>query len=277
MGTRSILKSRMAAAVVSAPIAWCVPAHATTFTFADEYYVQTQTQFNTAFGVGTTGFAGAGLYQKTTATAATELHANASSSYQPVPGEFVQNTNTAIDLTNWNHNFFGTLPQAVNNGGSSVTGPNNNLSGTGNPSTANASNSPVIQYFTGITGVNASAGTFTGGQATAFNLNSIDFNSNVFAIGAIIEGLLGGTVEDTFTGSINTSGLWQTHTFNWTDIDEVLFVYAGSQGALSIRNINIGPVATTPLPAALPLFGAGLGVIGLFEWRRKRKSAALAA
>jgi hypothetical protein len=30
-------------------------------------------------------------------------------------------------------------------------------------------------------------------------------------------------------------------------------------------------VAATPLPAALPLFGAGLGMIGLLGWRRKRK------
>jgi hypothetical protein len=30
-------------------------------------------------------------------------------------------------------------------------------------------------------------------------------------------------------------------------------------------------IAGTPLPAALPLFGAGLGVIGLLGWRRNRK------
>ncbi len=36
-------------------------------------------------------------------------------------------------------------------------------------------------------------------------------------------------------------------------------------------------VSTTPLPAALPLFGAGLGVIGLLGWRRKRKSVAAIA
>jgi hypothetical protein len=36
--------------------------------------------------------------------------------------------------------------------------------------------------------------------------------------------------------------------------------------------------AATPLPAALPLFGTGLGVLGLLGWRRKRKNtAALAA
>jgi len=33
----------------------------------------------------------------------------------------------------------------------------------------------------------------------------------------------------------------------------------------------------TPLPAALPLIATGLGVLGLFGWRRKRKAAALAA
>jgi len=35
-------------------------------------------------------------------------------------------------------------------------------------------------------------------------------------------------------------------------------------------------IGTTPIPAALPLFATGLGALGLFGWRRKRK-AALAA
>jgi len=34
---------------------------------------------------------------------------------------------------------------------------------------------------------------------------------------------------------------------------------------------------TTPLPAALPLFASGLGALGLFGWRRKRKASAIAA
>ncbi len=46
-----------------------------------------------------------------------------------------------------------------------------------------------------------------------------------------------------------------------------LLVYAG----------NGVPVAATPLPAALPMFLSGLGGLGLFGWRRKRKNAAIAA
>jgi hypothetical protein len=34
--------------------------------------------------------------------------------------------------------------------------------------------------------------------------------------------------------------------------------------------------ATTPLPAALPLFASGLGALGLLGWRRKRKAQAAA-
>jgi hypothetical protein len=33
------------------------------------------------------------------------------------------------------------------------------------------------------------------------------------------------------------------------------------------------PIISTPLPAALPLFAAGFGAVGLFGWRRKRKDA----
>jgi hypothetical protein len=36
-------------------------------------------------------------------------------------------------------------------------------------------------------------------------------------------------------------------------------------------------VSATPLPAALPLFATGLGVTGLFGWRRKQKKAAASA
>jgi hypothetical protein len=43
-------------------------------------------------------------------------------------------------------------------------------------------------------------------------------------------------------------------------------------------SVTVTPVSATPLPAALPLFATGFGVMGLFGWRRKRKaSEAIAA
>jgi hypothetical protein len=35
--------------------------------------------------------------------------------------------------------------------------------------------------------------------------------------------------------------------------------------------------STTPLPAALPLFAGGIGLVGVLSWRRKHKPLAIAA
>ena len=40
--------------------------------------------------------------------------------------------------------------------------------------------------------------------------------------------------------------------------------------------VSLAP-ATTPIPAALPLFATGLGCLGLFGWRKKKKPAVAAA
>jgi hypothetical protein len=47
--------------------------------------------------------------------------------------------------------------------------------------------------------------------------------------------------------------------------------------AMNVEIATIATIATTPLPAALPLFATGLGALGLLGWRRKRKAAAIAA
>jgi hypothetical protein len=41
----------------------------------------------------------------------------------------------------------------------------------------------------------------------------------------------------------------------------------------SDQEITFTPVSSSPLPPALPLFGTGLGALGLLGWRRKRKAA----
>lgn len=51
---------------------------------------------------------------------------------------------------------------------------------------------------------------------------------------------------------------------------------SGAYSLLFSEGFGGASLVATPLPAALPLFGTGLGVIGLLGWRKKRK-AALAA
>jgi hypothetical protein len=46
------------------------------------------------------------------------------------------------------------------------------------------------------------------------------------------------------------------------------------QGNELAGNWPTGQFSITPIPAALPLFASGLGAMGLFGWRRKRKNAA---
>jgi hypothetical protein len=57
------------------------------------------------------------------------------------------------------------------------------------------------------------------------------------------------------------------------------FLCDGLDGFCGERDITGGSldVSATPLPAALPLFAGGLGVIGFIGRRRKRKVAAIAA
>ena len=67
-------------------------------------------------------------------------------------------------------------------------------------------------------------------------------------------------------------------TFN-ADFAFASILFSSGQNALEFANLTVSPnnAQPAPLPAALPLFAGGLGVLGLLSWRRKRKSAALAA
>ena len=76
---------------------------------------------------------------------------------------------------------------------------------------------------------------------------------------------VGGSAHPDFGGSQITFG-----------IAALLATEAGEMRTANYDNLNID-IAQTPLPATLPLFATGLGALGLFGWRRKRKTAALAA
>jgi len=114
------------------------------------------------------------------------------------------------------------------------------------------------------------------------HVDGFDFtfnNSNVFSIG-------------------ESNGVWNNISANSNQTSDGVHLFSIGAGGLTynLQEINVaqigggtiavgpgviqtvtGTAATTPLPAALPLFASGVGALGLFGWRRKRKVAALAA
>ena len=87
----------------------------------------------------------------------------------------------------------------------------------------------------------------------------------------------GGNLLATDTGSF---GVWTLNSFlvTPTSTTEVLMFTSLDLGGLPSYGNEITNVAltATPLPAALPLFASGFGVIGLLARRRKRKAQATA-
>jgi len=77
-------------------------------------------------------------------------------------------------------------------------------------------------------------------------------------------------------GSVNWS--WSYDTSGPGVADEFFAnttgVFPNSDGPYQME---VGGLNPTPVPATLPLFASGVGAMGLFGWRRKRKAAAIAA
>jgi hypothetical protein len=108
----------------------------------------------------------------------------------------------------------------------------------------------------------------------------------------------------TMSGKGDTSGTWSVSSFGG-NADAILVVKGGDSFAAYLLNTadlsgtwstdgipngggkipdvshlalyEGGPLTATPLPAAFPLFAAGLSAMGLLVWRRTRKNAAALA
>jgi hypothetical protein len=50
----------------------------------------------------------------------------------------------------------------------------------------------------------------------------------------------------------------------------------GNDDNFTIKKIEVAAISNIPLPAALPLYGTGLAVMGYLGWRKRRKAAAQA-
>jgi hypothetical protein len=119
----------------------------------------------------------------------------------------------------------------------------------------------------GNTGVATTTPTFTGfpsGATSGSYDNVFDMTLASSYNPAFITGN-GGTAASAeavlFAGIIAGNAYLNIHTTNF--------------GGGEIRGF-LAATAPTPLPAALPLFATGLGALGLYGWRRKRKSISAA-
>jgi hypothetical protein len=90
------------------------------------------------------------------------------------------------------------------------------------------------------------------------------------------------TVSQAFLPGVGfPSGDWQSFSEDFTATSALtLLTFIDTQGAFNagiyLDDVSVVPLNATPLPAALPLFAGGLGVMGLLGRRKKQKTAAVA-
>ena len=134
--------------------------------------------------------------------------------------------------------------------------------GSGTGTNANEFHPLIVQdgidYVAEITGTSYAIPGGSGPSLMSATLTASDF----VAINLSTDTVLGGNPN--FAGDTMTFGLVQFTT------DSLSVVATNEYDALTFQ------LAQTPLPAALPLFAAGLGALGLLGWRRKRKAQAVA-
>jgi hypothetical protein len=124
-------------------------------------------------------------------------------------------------------------------------------------------------------------------QLVSFELTSAWDNGLIVSI----VGSFNGAAIESYSAIFNTAGPTLA-SLNWTGISEVSFAaicfpglcanagFPGSGTYFALDNLTLipsvifSPIVPTPLPAALPLFAGGLGVLGLVARRRKWKVAA---
>jgi hypothetical protein len=138
-----------------------------------------------------------------------------------------------------------------------------------------ASATPGRTYYT--SDVNLSVSNYTGvGLVTPADMTmGGDFYWDLGLLFAPFEGPYTGLSPS--NGPIPTDGLE-----TYFDYNMVFENYQVAWSGYVVPTASCGPfsctpIAATPLPAALPMFAAGLGVIGLFGWRRRRPTRAVAA
>jgi hypothetical protein len=123
------------------------------------------------------------------------------------------------------------------------------------------------------------AGTYT---LTVYIGNRLDYS---FSGAATIALQAGSVFDDSTTVNAPTAGTWVEATLTDVvslgdpNIGQPLGILLSAQGTGGSQQVDFDdvslsftPLTATPLPAALPLFASGLGMLGLFGRRKRQKS-----
>jgi hypothetical protein len=142
----------------------------------------------------------------------------------------------------------------------------NNNQGSSPPSILYAGVLTPISSFSGTSFSFKLADTTSGSQGTLTNLLVATGSSSAFMVAYVLPHIVGGKMVGWDTSSTATD--WFAIGYN----------DPGSTDRDYDDLMAVGHISAVPLPGALPLFATGLGALGLFGWRRKRKqTAAIAA
>lgn len=139
---------------------------------------------------------------------------------------------------------------------------NVSTNGTGGPFNPISLTGPVTVFLNGYT---------TLGQLGTFSTEMLLLNLS--AVGVLIRE--SPTLQSTGQTKIEDIGGGLFKITSFFDVFTELSLDGGQNWIPSTDSTHVD-LANIPLPAALPMFATGLGVLGLLGWRRKRKAAAAA-
>lgn len=101
------------------------------------------------------------------------------------------------------------------------------------------------------------------------NVTNLSFESFDYQRGDTVS--VSAYLDNGFLGSLKVLSLAYLDLSSFGVIDSLVFDYVDGNGlAFGDFQFEAVSVEAVPLPAALPLFAAGLGAISLLSWRRKR-------
>jgi hypothetical protein len=141
-----------------------------------------------------------------------------------------------------------------------------------NPSSSNAGEAHTILYDQDPTGLTTEDLYHDGDPREITPANAIDIG--IDSVRSLSSGASFDTAGFGNPGGIITAGTYYLRLFGTPAPVSSALLSAISLPTTITGSLTLSAVATTPIPAALPLFASALGGLGFLGWRRKKAMAA---